>query len=98
MLKKIILIPQVSCTEGWEDYIDKSQPEVVKDIYGLFNIYPVSMDMEPVWWRFFDSLEELNETLWTDFKEKDVEFFWNMRTKKDEDRKEFLKNAWKKKK
>lgn len=85
----------MSCTEGWEDYIDVAKPEVIKDIYWLFNVYPVSMDMEPVWWRFFDSLEELNEALWTDFKDKDVEFFWNVRKKKDEDRNAVLKKAWK---
>jgi hypothetical protein len=95
LLKKILFIPYVSCTEEWEDYIDTQKPEVIKDIYGLFNVYPVSMDMEPIWWKFFDSLEELNEKLWTKFEEKDVGLFWDMRIKKDKARKAVLKKAWK---
>lgn len=98
LLKKILHIPHVANTEEWKDYIDESKPGVERDIYWLFNVYTISMDFEPVWWTFFDSLEELNEHLWTKFEEKDIRHFDDVVEEVNERRTLFYKKPWKKEK
>jgi len=70
LLKKTLLIPQVTKLKEWGDSIDNSLPEIEKVIYWEFCIWELSIDLNPVWWRFFDSVEELNKALGTDHNAK----------------------------
>lgn len=78
LLKKIIMSPEVRFTwkydEEWNpiDEVVRSWEEIEREIFWLFDVWQISVRDEPIWWKFFDNIDELNKALWTSFKNSDV--------------------------
>ena len=72
LLKKTLYIPPVIDDGKWRRRVEVNGPEIEKDLYGLFNIGAVSINLAPIWWTMYESIEELNEKFWTHYKEKDA--------------------------
>lgn len=94
LLKKIIMSPEVRFTweydEKWNpiDEIVNNWEVVEREIFWLFDVWQVSIREIPIGWTFFDSIDELNKKLWTNFKEKDIWLFDKIMEEKS--------SAWKK--
>ena len=97
LLKKHVIIPEIILDDDGR-YIDGKVEEVDHDIYGVFKIGPVSINLDPESWTFYKSVKELNENLWTKFTEADAFDYDKMIKVKEEAYKDFIKNAWKNKK
>lgn len=73
LLKKIVMSPEVRRNDKIEDdEIVKDTVAVTRDIYWLFEYWEIGLRLDPIGGRFFDSIDELNEELNTEFDEKDV--------------------------
>lgn len=91
VLKKVLSIGKVE-SKDWVDYL--SNKNSIRNLYWLFNVGAVSLNEIPIGWRFFDSLEELNQELGKEFTEKDVKDFDEMLNQKKKDREKWLKDIW----
>lgn len=73
LLKKIVMSPEVRRNDKIEDdELVKDTVAVTRDIYWLFEYWEIGLRLDPIGGRFFDSIDELNEELNTEFDEKDV--------------------------
>ena len=95
VLKKTLYISGISVDEStWKNYVDENKPEVEREIYWLYEVWPLSIKLDPIGWTCFDSLKELNKALWTKYKEKDIWNFERTLIEKDKVRSDFKQKTW----